>query len=52
LAHGADRWVGLIHGVHPMTAGAQISVFVDPAHVYIFDHTGRLAAPAPYAMAA
>jgi glycerol transport system ATP-binding protein len=52
LHHGADRWVGLIHGVHPMTAGAQTSVFVDPAHVYIFDHTGRLAAPAPYAMAA
>mgnify|MGYP000656803056 CR=1 FL=1 len=52
LNHGADRWVGLVHGVHPMTAGAHTSVFVDPAHVYLFDGTGRLAAPAPYAMAA
>ena len=52
LTHGADRWVGLIHGVHPLTAGSQTSVFVDPAHVYLFDTTGRLAAPAPYAMAA
>jgi glycerol transport system ATP-binding protein len=52
LTHGDDRWVGLIHGVHPLTAGAQTSIFVDPAHVYLFDNTGRLAAPAPYAMAA
>jgi glycerol transport system ATP-binding protein len=52
LAHGADRWVGLIHGVHPLTAGSDTSIFVDPAHVYLFDETGRLAAPAPYAMAA
>jgi glycerol transport system ATP-binding protein len=51
LTHGTDRWVGLIHGVHPLTAGSQTSVFVDPAHVYLFDTTGRLAAPAPYAMA-
>ncbi len=52
LIHGTDRWVGLIHGVHPLAAGAQTSIFVDPAHVYLFDSTGRLAAPAPYAMAA
>ncbi|MFN3993029.1 MAG: ABC transporter ATP-binding protein [Tabrizicola flagellatus] len=52
LTHGQDRWVGLVHGVHPLTAGSQTSVFVDPAHVYLFDSTGRLAAPAPYAMAA
>lgn len=52
LTHGADRWVGLIHGVHPLRAGEQTSIFVDPAHVYLFDQSGRLAAPAPYAMAA
>jgi glycerol transport system ATP-binding protein len=38
--------------VHPMAAGSQTSVWIDPAHVYLFDKTGRLAAPAPYAMAA
>jgi glycerol transport system ATP-binding protein len=52
LDHGADRWVGLVHGVHPMAAGSACSVFVDPAHVYLFNESGRLAAPAPYAMAA
>jgi glycerol transport system ATP-binding protein len=52
LDHGRDRWVGLVHGVHPMDAGTACSVYVDPAHVYLFDPSGRLAAPAPYAMAA
>jgi glycerol transport system ATP-binding protein len=51
LDHGTDRWVGLVHGVHPMEAGTQTSIYVDPAHVYLFDNSGRLAAPAPYAMA-
>ncbi len=52
LTHGADRWVGLVHGVHPLTAGTQTSIWIDPAHVYLFDSAGRLVAPAPYAMAA
>ncbi|MBA4325323.1 MAG: ABC transporter ATP-binding protein [Rhodobacter sp.] len=51
LDHGSDRWVGLVHGVHPMAAGTACAVFVDPAHVYLFDDAGRLAAPAPYATA-
>jgi len=52
LAHGEDRWVGLIHGVHDLTPGTEVSVWLDPAHVYIFDAEGRLAAPAAYAAAA
>jgi len=52
LTHGNDRWVGLVHGVHQLVAGSQTSVWVDPAHVYLFDSAGRLAAPAPYAKAA
>jgi glycerol transport system ATP-binding protein len=52
LTHGADRWVGLVHGVHSLAAGFEASIWLDPAHVYLFDDTGRLAAPAPYAMAA
>jgi glycerol transport system ATP-binding protein len=52
LTHGSDRWVGLVHGVHQLEPGSQVSIWVDPAHVYLFDAEGRLAAPAPYAMAA
>lgn len=52
LTHGTDRWVGLVHGVHDLAAGHEVSVWLDPAHVYIFDAEGRLAAPAAYAAAA
>lgn len=49
LTHGAEKWVGLVHGVHELKSGAQISVWLDPAHVYLFDQHDRLAAPAAYA---
>jgi glycerol transport system ATP-binding protein len=52
LQHGADRWVGLVHGVHDLAAGAEVSVWLDPSHVYLFDAEGALAASAAYAMAA
>ena len=52
LHHGADRWVGLVHGIHDLTQGVQTSVWLDPAYVYLFHNDGRLAAPAAYAMAA
>jgi len=49
VLHGQDRWVGLIGGVQNLTAGQQVSVWLDPAHVYLFDTEGRLALAAPYA---
>jgi glycerol transport system ATP-binding protein len=52
LQHGQDRWVGLVHGVHDLAAGSDLTVSLDPAHIYIFGQDGRLVAPAPYAMAA
>lgn len=52
LDHGGERWVGLVHGVHDLKPGADVSVWLDPAHVYVFDAEGRLAAPAAYAAAA
>ena len=52
LLHGTDRWVGLVHGVHKLAPGDAVSVWLDPRHVYLFTESGRLAAPAAYAMAA
>ncbi|SEW37888.1 carbohydrate ABC transporter ATP-binding protein, CUT1 family [Aliiroseovarius sediminilitoris] len=52
LDHHGERWVGLIHGVHDLKLGADLSVYLDPAHVYVFDESGKLVAPASYAMAA
>ncbi len=52
VSHGGDRWVGLVEGVHNLSPGADVTVWLDPAHVYLFGEDGRLAAPAPYAEAA
>ncbi|RHZ92892.1 ABC transporter ATP-binding protein [Cereibacter sphaeroides] len=51
LTHGSDRWVALVHGVHDLPPG-EVSLWLDPAHVYLFGRNGDLAAPAPYALAA
>jgi len=48
LTHGTDRWVGLVHGVHDLAPGTEVKVWLDPAHLYLFDGAGRLA-PAAYA---
>ena len=52
LDHHGERWVGLVHGVHDLSLGRELSVWLDPRHVYIFDADGRLVAPAAYALAA
>jgi glycerol transport system ATP-binding protein len=49
LDHAGADWVALVHGVHDMAPGAEIGIWLDPAHVYLFADDGRLAAPAPYA---
>ncbi|TFL19380.1 ABC transporter ATP-binding protein [Jannaschia formosa] len=52
LDHAGQRWVGLVHGVRNLRTGAPLKVYLDPAHVYLFDAGGALIAPAPYAQAA
>lgn len=52
LQHGPDRWVALVHGVQSLNAGDQISLWLDPAHIYVFDGDGRMAQAASYAVAA
>jgi glycerol transport system ATP-binding protein len=52
LVHGADRWVGLVPGVHDLAPGTEVTVWLDPAHVYVFAKDGALVAPAAYALAA
>jgi glycerol transport system ATP-binding protein len=52
LDHQGVRWVGLVHGVRSIEPGTAVPVWLDPAHVYVFDEGGTLVAPASYAMAA
>lgn len=43
LACGADDWVALASGVHELEPGAQVTVHVDPASVFVFAPDGALA---------
>ena len=52
LSHHGERWVGLVHGVQSLKLGQELTVYLDPAHVYIFEPAGKLVAAAPYARAA
>lgn len=52
LTYGGARWVGLVHGIHDLPPGGKVSVYLNPAHVYLFTESGALVAAAPYAMAA
>ena len=52
LQHGANRWVALVHGVQSLNAGDQVSLWLEPSRIYIFDGAGRLALKAAYAGAA
>lgn len=52
LQHGQDRWVALVHGVQSLNAGDKVSLWLDPAHIYVFDGDGLLASTAAYAVAA
>ncbi|MEM9097777.1 MAG: ABC transporter ATP-binding protein [Pseudomonadota bacterium] len=45
--HG--QWVSRVHGVRDPETGSQITLYVDPAHVYIFGADDRLVQPASYA---
>ncbi len=45
-----NRWVVLTHGVHRVNPGEQITLYVDPASLYLFDHQQSLVhAPEQYA---
>lgn len=49
VLHGDERWVALVHGVHNLPPQSERTVFVDPAHVYLFAPNGALACAAAYA---
>ncbi|MBV0911082.1 ABC transporter ATP-binding protein [Anianabacter salinae] len=52
LDHDGERWVGLVHGIYHLPIGEELSVWLDPRHVYVFAEDGGLVAPAAYALAA
>lgn len=43
------RWIALLEGVHEPPPATEMSLWLDPAHVYLFGADGRLASSARYA---
>jgi len=41
---GPENWVSVLRGVHDLEPGAPVEVAIDPARVFVFDGTEKLAA--------
>jgi len=50
LQHGPEKWIGHVHGVQELPLGADIPVYLDPSHIYIFGKDGGLIEAASYAL--
>jgi glycerol transport system ATP-binding protein len=44
VEYTGHRFVALTHGVHDVEPGAAIQLYIDPARLFVFDASGRLAA--------
>ncbi|MCR8726158.1 ABC transporter ATP-binding protein [Frigidibacter sp. ROC022] len=52
LDHGSDRWIALAEGVHHLSSGDELPVWLNPDQVYVFDEAGTFVALAATAAAA
>jgi glycerol transport system ATP-binding protein len=52
VEHEATRWVSLAHGVHELSPGAPVEVFLDPHRMFVFNRDERLVAAPALAAAA
>jgi glycerol transport system ATP-binding protein len=50
--HEGMRWVALAHGIHELSPGAPVELFLDPNRMFVFDRDGRLMAAPDFAAAA
>jgi glycerol transport system ATP-binding protein len=49
LDHAGERWVAVVSGVRDLSPGAELTIWLNPAHAYVFDERGGLVAAASYA---
>ena len=48
----SERWVALVHGIRNFEPGDEVTVYLDPDRLFVFDGDGRLAAAPRYARVA
>ena len=49
MNYTGEKWIGLVKGVHNLDQAANIPVYLDLAHIYIFAEEGNLELSAFYA---
>ncbi|MFZ5752313.1 MAG: ABC transporter ATP-binding protein [Pseudomonadota bacterium] len=49
LDHAGERWVAVVSGVRDLSPGAELTIWLNPDHAYVFDERGGLVAAASYA---
>ena len=47
--HENDNWIGLVHGVHDLEYNADLAMYLDTSHIFIFSTDGALLQTASYA---
>jgi glycerol transport system ATP-binding protein len=52
VAHEGENWVALAHGVHELSPGAPVEIYLDPTRMFVFGSSGRLVAAPAHAEAA
>jgi glycerol transport system ATP-binding protein len=50
--HEGTRWVALAHGIHKLSPGAPVELYLDPHRMFVFGRDGRLVAAPNFAEAA
>ena len=50
--HEGMRWVALAHGIHELSPGAPVELYLDPHRMFVFGRDGRLVAAPDFAAAA
>ena len=48
LSYDNENWIGLVHGVHDLEYGSNLSVYLDLRHIFIFKKDGDLLQTASY----
>ncbi len=52
ISHEGLRWVALAHGIHELSPGSPVEVYLDPHRMFVFGRDDRLMAAPNYAEAA
>jgi len=48
LSYDNENWIGLVHGVHDLEYGSNLSLYLDLRHIFIFQKDGDLLQTASY----